>query len=105
MSEALAAAAGDMAESWHVSAELCRRFLEGPVSVHERRALVRHLITGCPECSARMRRITSEGGFWFGKASAEAHSERDYAAACRPRRQAVGIRRIIRILSCIRLDI
>jgi hypothetical protein len=32
MSEALAAAERDMAEIWHISAELCRRFLEGRVS-------------------------------------------------------------------------
>jgi tetratricopeptide (TPR) repeat protein len=70
-----------MAETWHLSAELFRRFLEQRVSRRERRAVVRHLITQCPECLALAGRITGEGGYWFGKAGADAFAERDYAEA------------------------
>jgi hypothetical protein len=81
MSQPLPADTGDMAETWHLSAELCRRFLERRVSAPESRALVRHLISGCPDCIALMGRITTEGGYWFGKAGANAFAERDYAEA------------------------
>jgi tetratricopeptide (TPR) repeat protein len=70
-----------MAETWHLSAELLRRFLDQRVSSRERRAVVRHLITQCPECLALAGRITTEGGYWFGKAGADAVAERDYAEA------------------------
>ncbi len=81
MNEPLPATERDMAETWHISADVCRRFLEGRVSVPERRALVRHLITDCPECLALMGRISAESGYWFGKAGAEAYVDRDYAEA------------------------
>jgi tetratricopeptide (TPR) repeat protein len=83
MSETLAAGAADMSETRHLSAELFRRFLEQRASRSERRAVVRHLLTQCPECLALAARITAEGGYWFGKAGAEALVERDYAAAFR----------------------
>jgi tetratricopeptide (TPR) repeat protein len=70
-----------MVETWHLSAELFRRFLEQRVSRFERRAVVRHLITQCPECLALAGRITAEAGYWFGKPGAEAFIERDYAEA------------------------
>ena len=78
MSEPLPAEPRDI---WHLSAELCRRFLEQRVSVFERRAVVRHLVTQCEECLGLMGRITAEGGYWFGKEGAEAYAERDYAEA------------------------
>jgi tetratricopeptide (TPR) repeat protein len=81
MSEPLPAAPADMAETWHLSAELCRRFLEQRVSVFERRAVVRHLVTQCEDCLGLMSRITAEGGYWFGMEGAEAYAERDYAEA------------------------
>jgi tetratricopeptide (TPR) repeat protein len=70
-----------MAETWHISAELFRRFLEQRVSRSERRAVVRHLIAQCPPCLALVGRITAEGGYWLGKAGANAFAERDYAEA------------------------
>jgi tetratricopeptide (TPR) repeat protein len=70
-----------MADTWHLSAELCRRFLEGRVSPAEARALVRHLISQCEDCLGLMGRIVAESGYWFGKAGAQSHAEADYAAA------------------------
>jgi tetratricopeptide (TPR) repeat protein len=81
MSEAEPPPPDDAAASWHVSAELCRRFLEGRVSPPERRAVVRHLITECSECIALMGRISAESGYWLGKAGADAFVDRDYAEA------------------------
>jgi hypothetical protein len=81
MTAALSATRPDMAETWHISADLCRRFLEGRVSVAEKRAFVRHLVGQCEDCLALVGRITSETGYWFGKRGAEAWVERDYAAA------------------------
>jgi tetratricopeptide (TPR) repeat protein len=70
-----------MAETWHLSADLCRRFLEGRVSAPEKRAFVRHLIGQCADCRALLERIAAEGGYWFGKRGAKAYAEGDYAAA------------------------
>lgn len=70
-----------MAETWHISAELCRRFLEQRTSLSERLAVVRHLITQCPECLALMGRISAEGGYWFAKMSPDAYTDRTYAEA------------------------
>ncbi len=81
MSETFPPGQGDAPATWHLSAELCRRFLEGRVSAPERRALVRHLITDCPECIALIGRISAESGYWFGKPGAEAYIDRDYAEA------------------------
>jgi tetratricopeptide (TPR) repeat protein len=70
-----------MAETWHLSADLFRRFLENRASRSERRAVVRHLLTLCPKCLALAGRIIAEGGYWLGKAGAEAFVERDYSEA------------------------
>jgi tetratricopeptide (TPR) repeat protein len=70
-----------MAETWHLSADLCRRFLEGRISAPEKRAFVRHLITQCEDCLGLLGRIVAEGGYWFGRRSAKAYAEGDYAAA------------------------
>lgn len=56
-----------MAEPWHLSAELFRRFLDQQVSRSERRAVIRHLIAQCPECLGLVGRIVAEGGYWFGR--------------------------------------
>ncbi len=81
MSETVPPGQGDAPARWHVSAELCRRFLEGRVSAPERRAVMRHLITQCPECLGLLGRISAESGYWFGKPGAEAYIDRDYAEA------------------------
>lgn len=56
-----------MAKPWHLSAELFRRFLDQLVSRSERRAVIRHLISQCPQCLGLVSRIVAEGGYWFGK--------------------------------------
>jgi tetratricopeptide (TPR) repeat protein len=71
----------DAAGTWHLSAELFRRFLEQRVSSDERRAIVRHLMSQCPECVSLAQRLTTEGSYWFGKEGAEAAADLDYAAA------------------------
>jgi tetratricopeptide (TPR) repeat protein len=81
MSETVPPGRGDAPATWHVSAELCRRFLEQRVSAPERRAVMRHLITQCPECLGLLGRISAESGYWFGKPGAEAYIDRDYAEA------------------------
>jgi tetratricopeptide (TPR) repeat protein len=72
----------DMAEPWHLSAELLRRFLDQQVSRSERRAVVRHLISQCPECLGLVGRIVAEGGYWFGKEVAAGLAEGDRFLAC-----------------------
>jgi tetratricopeptide (TPR) repeat protein len=81
MNAALSATTPDMAETWHLSADLCRRFLEGRVSVPEKRAFVRHLVGQCEDCLGLLGRIVAEGGYWFGPRGAKAYAEGDYAAA------------------------
>jgi hypothetical protein len=71
----------DGAETWHLSAELVRRFLEQRVSLPERRAVIRHLLTQCPECFALVQRITAEAGYWIGTSGADAWVDRDYSEA------------------------
>jgi tetratricopeptide (TPR) repeat protein len=70
-----------MEEEWHISAELFRRFLDLRVSKAERKAIVRHLITQCPECLGLVGRVSSETGFWLGPAAAEAFADQDYERA------------------------
>lgn len=76
-----AAAPCAMTETWHLSADLCRRFLAERVSRDERRAIVRHLITKCPECLALAARVSAEAGYWFGAPGAAAFIEADYERA------------------------
>jgi hypothetical protein len=87
----------DMAESRHLSAELFRRFLDYQVSQSERRAVVRHLISHCPECLGLVGRIVAEGGHWFGKevAAGLAEDDRFLGSGRRPRghRRGVGVER------------
>ncbi len=70
-----------MTETWHLSAELFRRFLDQRVSRSERRAVARHLIGQCPECLGLVGRIVAEGGYWFGPTGEGVFAERDYAEA------------------------
>jgi hypothetical protein len=67
----------DMAEPRHLSAELFRRFLDHQVSQPERRMVVRHLVSQCPECLGLVGRIVAEGGYWFGKDAAAGLAEGD----------------------------
>ena len=71
--------AGEEPATWHLSADLFRRFLEVRTSPAERRAVVRHLISHCPECTARAQRVAVEGGYWFGQQ--DLADEEDYSAA------------------------
>ncbi len=70
-----------MAEAWHISAELFRRFLDQRASRSERRAVVRHLIGQCPQCLGLVGRVVAEGGYWFGKDVAAGLAEGDRFAA------------------------
>jgi tetratricopeptide (TPR) repeat protein len=81
MSEPLPAEARDMAAPRHFSEELFRRFLDHQVSQPERRAVVRHLVSQCPECLRLVGRIVAEGGYWFGKEVAEGLAESDRVLA------------------------
>jgi hypothetical protein len=82
MSETPPPVHGDTAgETWHLSAELFRRFLEQRVSPPERRAVMRHLVTQCPDCFALAERITAEAGYWTGEDGADAPVDRDYTEA------------------------
>jgi tetratricopeptide (TPR) repeat protein len=81
MSEPLPAVLEDMAKPWHLSEELFRRFLDHEVSPSEGRAVVRHLVSQCPECLGLVGRIVAEGGYWFGKEVAEGLAEHDRVLA------------------------
>lgn len=72
-----------MAETWHISVELFRRFLDRRVSRSERRAVARHLVGQCPECLGLVGRIITEAGYWLGPAGGGVFTERDYAEAFR----------------------
>src|SRR5260370_30986023 len=58
-----------MAEEWHISAELFRRFLRREGTRTENRRLVRHLLGECTFCSALATRLMDEEGYWFPKRS------------------------------------
>src|ERR1700761_8611890 len=70
-----------MEEEGPISAELFRRFLELRVSKGERKTVVRHLISQCPECLSLIGRVSAEAGFWFGPTAAEAFADQDYDRA------------------------
>jgi tetratricopeptide (TPR) repeat protein len=74
-------AVDDPAEDWHISADLFRRFLELQVSSPERRAVVRHLVAQCPECTALAARISTERGYWLAAEGAAAFADLGYEAA------------------------
>lgn len=52
-----------MAE-WHVQEELMGRFLRAEASREESQRIVRHLLSGCPQCFERTHRAISEIGLW-----------------------------------------
>jgi tetratricopeptide (TPR) repeat protein len=52
-----------MAE-WHIEEGLFERFLRTEVSREEGREIVKHLLSGCPQCSQRAYRLSSELGLW-----------------------------------------
>lgn len=47
---------------WHIPEELCGRFLRAEVSKSESRQIVRHLVSGCPQCVELAHRATVELG-------------------------------------------
>jgi tetratricopeptide (TPR) repeat protein len=81
MSETSPPVRGDAPATWHLSADLCRRFIEGRVSAPEKRAFVRHLVSQCEDCLGLLGRVVAEGGYWFSPRGAKAFAEGDYAAA------------------------
>ena len=67
-----------MAE-WHIPEELLERFLRVEASSEETREVVRHLLSGCPQCSELAYRVTSESGLFASlEATGEAGWERAY---------------------------
>ena len=48
--------------SEHPQRELLERFLGGELPPEERRTVVRHLLTGCPQCTTITREIWSLTG-------------------------------------------
>ncbi len=70
-----------MAE-WHIPEELLKRFLRLEASRGESKELVRHLLSGCTQCSDLAFRLTSETGvFSPGKPGGKAGWEQAYEEA------------------------
>src|SRR5436305_8517434 len=55
-----------MAE-WHVPEELMGRFLRAEALREESQRIVRHLLSGCPQCSEMTHRAISETGLWSSR--------------------------------------
>ena len=51
-------------DAWHIPEDLFERFLRAEVSKKEGRAVVRHLVAGCPRCTEVAHRITTQLGLW-----------------------------------------
>jgi tetratricopeptide (TPR) repeat protein len=67
-----------MAE-WHIPEDLFERFLQVETSSEEARKVVRHLLSGCPQCSELAYRVTSESGLFASlEATGGAGWERAY---------------------------
>lgn len=66
-----------MAEE-HIPEGLLKRFLQVAVSKEESREVVRHLMTGCPECAQRAHDVSSELGLWFGRGEVAASWQERY---------------------------
>jgi tetratricopeptide (TPR) repeat protein len=63
-------------ETWHISADLMRRFIDRATNKQESMQLVRHLLRGCEQCSALTQRVLEEHGYWgFLKRAAGFRSE------------------------------
>jgi tetratricopeptide (TPR) repeat protein len=69
-----------MAE-WHISEELLERFLRLEASRQESQQIVRHLLSGCPQCLELAHRTASEAGLFTPlRTSRQAGWEQAYAA-------------------------
>src|SRR5215210_41059 len=49
---------------WHIPEELLGRFLRVEVSREEGRRVVRHLVSGCPQCAESAYRVAAQLGLW-----------------------------------------
>src|SRR5436305_14777229 len=49
---------------WHVPEELMGSFLRAEATREESQRIVRHLLSGCPQCFERTHRAISELGLW-----------------------------------------
>jgi len=52
---------------WHVPEELMGRFLRAEATRGESQRIVRHLLSGCPQCFERTHRAISEIGLWSSR--------------------------------------
>jgi tetratricopeptide (TPR) repeat protein len=67
-----------MAE-WHISEELLERFLRVEASKQEAQQVVRHLLSGCPQCSEMAYRFTTQSGLFTSlRTSGKAGREQAY---------------------------
>lgn len=66
--------------TWHISADLFRRFLARSVGKEDSKRILRHLIRGCAECGELAARIVEEAGYWFPKRDAGFTAEECEAA-------------------------
>jgi tetratricopeptide (TPR) repeat protein len=64
-------------EEWHVPVELLERFLRTETSREDSQRIVRHLLSGCPQCSELAFKVTSEIGLWSSRKASweEAYEE------------------------------
>jgi hypothetical protein len=66
-------------EEWHIPEELLQRFLRLEAQEEESQRIVRHLLTGCPQCSQLAYQVTSAIGlFTSSTASGKAGWEQAY---------------------------
>jgi plasmid stability protein len=81
----------------HPAADLLSRFLGGETTRAETREIVRHLLTGCPECRA----FTSAA--WRGPAARSNHRRTERMTALDLARKQIG--RVIETLQAIRYQL
>lgn len=65
-------------DKWHIPEEMLGRFLRLEGSREEARTVVRHLLSGCPQCLEMSRRATSAAGLFASRGTArweEAYEE------------------------------
>lgn len=68
-------------ETWHISADLLRRFIGRATTNQESMRLVRHLLRGCEQCGALTQRILDESGYWGFLKRAAGFSAEEYDQA------------------------
>jgi tetratricopeptide (TPR) repeat protein len=68
-------------ETWHISADLLRRFIGRATTNQESMRLVRHLLRGCEQCGALTQRILGESGYWGFLKRAAGFSAEEYDQA------------------------